>query len=145
MNDSPKPRPVAKVMFVEDNPENREFIKDFMEIKAPDIEVQFSTEEQNSSLTEFDKDLGVDVIILDFWLDGITGLDILRRIRRSGNPNLAIPVIFLPGNRNDLGNEDARDRLFEEMNVIGIFQKGLVINTIIGRIRDWMRMENKRI
>ena len=132
-------KPTAKVLFVEDSPENRDFIEDFMKIEAPEIEVRLSTDEENRSLAEFDKKLCVDVIILDFWLDGITGLQILRRIRQSGNPNFDTPVIFLPGNRNDLGDEAARDRLFEEMNVIGIFQKGLVINTIIGRIRDWMR------
>ncbi|MFC1721875.1 response regulator [Patescibacteria group bacterium] len=126
------------VLVVEDNPASRDYIMLWVEEEFCDgPRIIFSSDTQNCSLDEYHQDLGVDIIILDFKLTGITGLEILKVLRKEQNPNRQVPVIFIPGNRNDLGTNTERDKLFEEMNVIGIFPKPIKIHTIFGCIRDW--------
>ncbi|GEM_PF-2271622 len=126
-----------KVLVVEDDHDSRVFIREWIKVFGHDIDLILSTDVQNSNLEEFRKPLNVDVVALDFQLIGITGMQILYVLREPGNPNHDVPVIFVPGDRGKLGED--RDWLFWEMNVIGIFQKPFVMNTVIGRIRDWAR------
>jgi len=129
-----------KILFVEDDPGNRLFLADYAEIVAKEnIDLAISTDSQNRDLRSYDKPLEIDVLVLDFNLIGITGLQILKRIRKQDNPNRHIPVIFIPGNSPDIGSAEYREKLFREMNVIGIFEKPYVINTVIGRTKDWHR------
>jgi CheY-like chemotaxis protein len=131
---------LLRILIVEDNEENRGFLEEFAKILAPDnIDLQISSDCQNRDLRSYDLFLEIDVLVLDGNLIGITGLQILKRIRKPNNPNCDIPIIFVPGNIRDLGSAQYREKLCREMNVIGIFEKPYVINTIIGRAKDWLR------
>jgi two-component system response regulator ChvI len=56
------------------------------------------------ALAYLDRGGGADVILLDWRMPNLTGLDVLRRMRRSG---ITIPVIFLTALSDDIYEEAA--------------------------------------
>ncbi len=81
---------MAKILLVEDDSELRESLKVWIEGDGFDLEAC----EDGESADELLKLSEFDVIVLDWELPGMSGMDLLRRYRQRGGQT---PVIFLTG------------------------------------------------
>ena len=94
---------MVRIMIIEDDEEMRSLLKDFFE------EEGFETDSVSNgvdALQMFSKD-HFDLVITDIRMPGLTGLDILPRIRRL-KPET--PVIVMTA----YGSDDVRRRAFEK-------------------------------
>jgi CheY-like chemotaxis protein len=89
---------LATVLICEDEPALRELIR-----LSLDGHYEFAEAEDGRACLEVAREVQPDLIVLDMMLPGLTGLEVLRELRR--DPELAtIPVIVLtaqPGTRDD--------------------------------------------
>jgi CheY-like chemotaxis protein len=89
---------LATVLICEDEPALRELIRISL-----DGEYEFAEAEDGRACLEVAREVQPDLIVLDMMLPGLTGLEVLRELRR--DPALAaVPVIVLtaqPGTRDD--------------------------------------------
>ncbi len=93
---------MVRIMIIEDDEEMRSLLKDFF--KEEGIETD-SASNGSDALLELSKD-HFDLIITDIRMPGLTGLDILPRIRRL-KPET--PIIVMTG----YGSDDVRRRSLE--------------------------------
>ncbi len=84
----PEPDPTSlRVLVVEDNPVNRAVVKRMLEriglasVFAPDGEAALACLAQARA-----DDAPIDVVLMDVQMPGLNGLDVTRRLRRSGGP-----------------------------------------------------------
>jgi DNA-binding response OmpR family regulator len=89
---------LATVLICEDEPALRELIRISL-----DGEYEFAEAEDGRACLEVAREVLPDVVVLDMMLPGLTGLEVLRELRR--DPALAaVPVIVLtaqPATRDD--------------------------------------------
>ena len=89
---------LATVLICEDEPALRELIRISL-----DGEYDFAEAEDGRACLEVAREVQPDLIVLDMMLPGLTGLEVLRELRR--DPALeAVPVIVLtaqPATRDD--------------------------------------------
>lgn len=103
-----------RVLVVEDDPALASSLRRSMEFEGYDTVVSSDAE---SAIRELLGDR-VDVAIIDIGLPGISGLELVRRIRREGNP---VPVLLLTARRMvgdrvaglDAGGDDYLTKPFE--------------------------------
>ncbi len=81
---------MAKILLVEDDNELRETLRTFLRSEGFDIQAAADGESALDllALSEF------NVIVLDWSLPGLSGIDVLKRYRQNGGQT---PVIFLTG------------------------------------------------
>jgi two-component system, OmpR family, response regulator ChvI len=111
-NSSPAYRPDAdadvgkriRVAFVEDDDDYREAVSG--ELADHGFEVT-TFGDGNALLTAFGDGAEVDIIVLDWSLPSVSGIDLLPRLRRMG---IALPVIFLTGRTQPSYEKLAFDR-----------------------------------
>jgi DNA-binding response OmpR family regulator len=89
---------LATVLICEDEPALRELIRISL-----DGEYDFAEAEDGRACLEVAREVQPDLVVLDIMLPGLTGLEVLRELRR--DPALeAVPVIVLtaqPATRDD--------------------------------------------
>lgn len=88
---------MAKILLVEDDVELAERLKDWFHTQSHTLEVASSGEDALQMLGNFD----FDVVVLDWGLPGLTGLEVLRRYRKMGGET---PILMLTG-MNDINNK----------------------------------------
>lgn len=93
---------MAKILLVEDDTNLADKLKFWFESQGEQIEHVGSGEDALHLLTNF----SFDVILLDWTLPGITGLEVCKRYRKSGG---STPVIFLTGR----GDIDSKEQAFD--------------------------------
>jgi len=93
---------MARIMIIEDDEEMRSLLKDFFEEEGFEID---SVSNGVDALRKLSKD-HFDIVITDIRMPGLTGLDILPRIRRL-KPE--IPIIVMTA----YGSDDLRRRSLE--------------------------------
>ena len=99
----------ARILIVDDEPSVRALVRDVLELDDYDVT---EAADGNEALAHFGS-ARFDVIILDIMMPGVSGLDVLRRIRASGDSDEAkggqtqsgsspeIPVILLTAASDD--------------------------------------------
>jgi DNA-binding response OmpR family regulator len=95
---------VARILVVDDDPAIREFVRDVLELE--DYEVQVA--EDGPSALQALADDRPDCMILDVMMPGLSGHDVLARVRQNdGGPGL--PVIMLTAKADETEGWQAFD------------------------------------
>jgi DNA-binding response OmpR family regulator len=109
---------MPKLLIVDDEIDVREFAKNFFKRRKIDVETASSGEDALSRLDSVKPDL----IILDVRMGGIDGIEVLSRMRESGNKT---DVIMVTGvNENDIMEKA------NELGVIGYIHKPLILDEL---------------
>jgi CheY-like chemotaxis protein len=72
--------PVARILLVDDDPHIRSLGKEILEKLGYDVETAETGEEV---LAKFCQDRPLDLVILDYHLPGIDGLEVIRRLKKT--------------------------------------------------------------
>ncbi len=82
---------MVRILVVDDEVEILKMVRDYLDA------VGFETEGASDGLGALKKIEGdtFDLIVLDYMLPGIDGIEIIRKIRQSGGESASIPVIML--------------------------------------------------
>src|SRR5579859_2621316 len=81
----------ATVLVVDDEPEIRELMRDFLEAEGFGVETADSADDALTAVS------GADCILLDVMMPGRSGFDLCRQLRRTTD----VPVIFLTARDGD--------------------------------------------
>jgi DNA-binding response OmpR family regulator len=79
---------VAKILVVDDNPQVRELLRDFLEARGYEITL---AEDGERALAAIDR-APPDLLLLDLMMPGVTGMAILRQLRQV-RPELPVLVL----------------------------------------------------
>lgn len=83
-----------KVLIVDDQPEITEIVEEFI-TNSYDVETNTCLNAQ-AALEELAKNI-YDLVITDYSMPGMNGVELARSIRSTIGPNQLIPIIFLTG------------------------------------------------
>lgn len=109
---------MPKLLIVDDEIDVREFAKNFFKRRKIDVETSQSGEEALSMLETKKPDL----IILDIRMGGMDGIEVLRKMRQSGNKTDVIMVTGI--------NEQETMDTANELGVVGYIHKPLVLEEL---------------
>jgi DNA-binding response OmpR family regulator len=109
---------MAKVLIVEDDPVLRQVVCDLMTFEHHQVE----TADNGPDALHFLRCFGYDVVILDWSLPGLAGIEVLRQYRESGGN---IPILMLTANKMarqkeeglDTGADDYLTKPFEDVEL----------------------------
>jgi DNA-binding response OmpR family regulator len=130
---SENPFPNARVLIIEDDEEMRSLLKDFF------VEEGFETDSVSNGYDA----LGVltkkvfDLVVTDIRMPGLTGLDILPRIKKI-QPEVAIIVITA------FGTEEVRRKAFER-GANAYLEKPIHFQELRGLIHEVILAKEKRV
>lgn len=118
---------MAKILLVEDDLELTESLVSYLTLENYTVELVMTGEDAIQLLENFK----YDVIVLDWGLPGITGVEVLRRFRSSGGHT---PVIFLTGRDDVYSKEIGLDNGADDY-----LTKPFDVRELSARIRSLMR------
>lgn len=113
---------MAKILVVEDEPKIQRFVE--LELKYEGYEVELASDGR----TGLDKALhaGVDLVLLDIMLPGLSGIEVCRRIRTESQ----VPIIMLTA------KDDVNDKVAGlDMGADDYMTKPFAIEELLARIR----------
>lgn len=90
-------KPTLNVLLIEDNPDFAKLVKLYL---AKFAEAKFEVTWKNSGaegIEEAEQNHSIDVILMDYFLPGLNGLEITRTLQGKG---IATPVVFLTVNKD---------------------------------------------
>lgn len=93
---------MAKILLVEDDPDLTSRLKDWFAAEKHMLETAASGEDGLQLLSNFE----YDIVLLDWTLPGVSGLDVCKRYRSNGGTTF---VIFLTGKGDIASKEQALD------------------------------------
>ncbi len=109
---------MPKLLIVDDEIDVREFAKNFFKRRKIDVETSESGEDALVKLTSFKPDL----IILDVRMGGMDGINVLKKMRETGDKT---DVIMVTGVKEDETMIKAN-----ELGVIGYIHKPLILDEL---------------
>ena len=97
MIDNPKPMttPNRRIVVIEDDPTLREALRYNLVSEGYEIE----TAEEGIAGLEIARDSGVELVLLDLMLPGMSGLDVCRSLRQGGS---VVPILMLTARDTEL-------------------------------------------
>lgn len=118
---------MAKILLVEDDEELTESLVSYLSMENHAVELVMSGEDALQLLENFK----YDVIVLDWGLPGMSGVEVLRKFRHSGGTT---PVIFLTGRDDVFSKEVGLDTGADDY-----LTKPFDIRELVARIRSLLR------
>ncbi len=88
---------VVQVLLIEDNKEFSNLVQLFLQRYREGLFQVTWRDSGKSALAELEKNTAFDVILMDYFLPGMNGLEVTRELK---NRNIQIPVIFLTVNKD---------------------------------------------
>ncbi|HEY1708214.1 MAG TPA: response regulator [Rhizomicrobium sp.] len=117
-----------RVLVVEDNPHMRKLV---VEVLRAFGAAQIFEAADGEAAWKCLKEAGPDVVILDWMLEGMSGLDLTKMIRTSaGSPNPYVPIIMLTGHTHIDHVRQARDAGVNEFLAKPVSVKGILTRLI---------------
>jgi DNA-binding response OmpR family regulator len=133
-----------KILLVEDEPKISRFIQ--LELESEGYDITLSQDGQAGLMVA--RETPVDLIIVDWMLPGLTGVELCRRLRATGNRT---PVIMLTG-RDDITDRITGLDAGADDYVIKPFSIEELLARIRARLRqtqqqesDWLEFEDLRV
>lgn len=133
-----------KILLIEDEPKIARFIQ--LELESEGYEITVSHDGQAGLIMA--REQAMDLMIVDWMLPGLTGVEICRRLRATGS---AMPVIMLTG-RDDVTDRIAGLDAGADDYVIKPFSIEELLARIRARLRqkhpqesDWLEFEDLRV
>ena len=120
-----------KVLLVEDNPHFRTFVRSLLE--ALGVE-EIEEAQDGGEALEILKSYRADLAFLDWKMDGIDGVECVRRIRKGDDTvNRFLPIIMLTGYTEDRLVDEAR-----QAGVSGFLGKPISAKSLFSKILSLM-------
>ena len=119
-----------KILIVDDDFEIALFLRSTLEIMLPDYEVVNAPSAEEGMLETLQ---GVDLVISDLNLPGMSGFDFIHRVRRS-TPDT--PIILITGEREPRLHQEARS-----LGIAGFFLKPIQVEELTGTVRQILQGE----
>jgi len=119
-------RRIARILVVDDNPTNRELLLHRLEKASYTVTIAESGEDALALL----RDATFDLVLLDWMMPGMSGIEVLRRIRATRSP-IELPVIMATARAEP---DDIVEALRAEAN--DYVSKPLNFEIVIARIRS---------
>lgn len=88
---------VVQILLIEDNKEFSNLVQLFLQRYREGLFQVTWRDSGKSALAELEKNSAFDVILMDYFLPGMNGLEVTRELK---NRNIQIPVIFLTVNKD---------------------------------------------
>ncbi|MBI3005026.1 MAG: response regulator [Ignavibacteriales bacterium] len=87
----------VKVLVVDDSPDAAKLVEGYLNrIDNARFQV-IGAQSGEAAIQEVSKNAGIDVIVMDYFLPGMNGLEATRKLKEK---NIAIPVVFLTVNKD---------------------------------------------
>lgn len=118
---------MAKILLVEDDLELSDRMEDWFSLENHTLEVVHNGEDALQMLSSFE----FDVVVMDWGLPGMTGLDVVKAYRKNGG---AAPIIFLTGRGEIINREEGLDSGADDYLV-----KPFDVRELSARIRSLLR------
>ncbi|HMX45054.1 MAG TPA: response regulator transcription factor [Candidatus Obscuribacter sp.] len=118
---------MAKILLVEDDLELSQRMEDWFSLENHNLEVVHSGEDALQMLTSFE----FDVVVMDWGLPGMSGLDVVKQYRKQGG---GAPIIFLTGRGEIINREEGLDSGADDYLV-----KPFDVRELSARIRSLLR------
>jgi len=115
--------PTYQILVVDDDPQMQFFLKEALERQQYRVTVKATAEAALTAL----KASAFDLILIDVRLPGMSGLEVLRALRRGGR---AVPVIFLTALSEDIYEEAAL-----EGGAVDFIDKSRRLSILLRRLR----------
>jgi len=129
---------MAKVLLVDDHEELYKNLKDWFIAQGHALEATYTGEDALQILSSFK----FDVILLDWMLPGISGLDVCKTFRKDGGTT---PIIFLTGKTDITSKETALDLGGDDYIVkpFDVRELGARIRSVLRRPAELLPVELK--
>jgi len=119
---------MAKLLIVDDELDVREFAKNFFKRRKFEVSVA-SSGEQALSMLDTEKP---DLVLLDVRLEKMNGIDVLRKMRESGNKT---DVIMVTG----INEKDTMEQA-QQLGIVNYIHKPLILDElekiVLGRLAE---------
>jgi len=131
-----------KILVVDDNQHMRKLVVTILQAFGTSQIYEAATGEQAWSIL---REVNPDVVLLDWQMEGMTGLDFARMVRTSPNsPNPLLPIVMLTGHTHIDHVRQARDAgvnefLAKPVSVKAVFTR---LVAVIEHPRSFVRTEN---
>ncbi|MBU4315997.1 MAG: response regulator [Proteobacteria bacterium] len=119
------------IMVVDDEPFIREVMNDFLCMHGHKVTCFGSGEDAVSGING----LGPDMILLDIWMPGMSGLETLEKIRKDNNK---VGVVMLSAFGDDETVEDAMN-----MGADFYLQKPIEFKRLLEILENWKKKEER--
>ncbi|BCR03094.1 diguanylate cyclase [Desulfuromonas versatilis] len=121
----------TRILYMEDEPGLARLLKKRLERRGYQVDVATSGEDGLAMLARE----GFDIVLVDYHMPGISGLEVIRRLRADQNP---IPTIMVTGNGNEgvaveAMKEGATDYLVKDVELSYLELLPLVIDQVLER------------
>ncbi|MBI1329395.1 MAG: response regulator [Alphaproteobacteria bacterium] len=128
-----------KILVVDDNPHMRKLVETIL--RAFGV-VQIFESATAEAAWELLGEINPDVVVLDWSLDGMNGLELTRMVRTSpASPNPFVPIIMLTGHSQAEHVRQARDAGVTEFLAKPVSVKGILtrLSAVIENPRPFVR------
>jgi DNA-binding response OmpR family regulator len=109
---------MSKLLIVDDEVDIREFAKNYFRKRSVDV---YTASGGNEAL-EIIRQERPDLVLLDVRMEGMNGVELLRKLRESGDPTRVVMVTGV--------KEEATIQETEHLGVIGYIHKPLILDEL---------------
>lgn len=127
----------VKLLLVDDEEEFVDALAERLDARGFDVAVAYRGPTAIESIAQASTNRGFDVVVLDLRMPGMNGLDVMKKVKQSGNHT---QFIILTGH----GSESDRDEALR-LGAYTFLLKPVEINTLIDNINDACRAFGQKL